>query len=1259
MHGLQELMHHKKDKEEHAQFSVELSVKQLNQITTVSFLPCLRLVNLLPCSAEFNVYSDEGGKHLILSMLLDAGKHMDLLTGSDQSARYLKIDSVKGYKGTKRTAKIQAGDGAEHGHKCEDYLKLLDDQDRRLKIALDYCRDESGIRTVHAYAKTWFCNKSGIDLVIGDTSSLHRTHVSAQSAVIAHPIPITSSVWPSQEEAPIMFTYEDGQSGMISKITALLATNTRGHQGKWSDPFSVDAVGHIAYLRLKDAKIEKQGKLDKLKDKAHISHPETAPIIRRTYDIGLSFTLASEPFQRTKVSLLFDVLPVLLDACAANCNSHAWCCGARMGWQVVTLFPRCLLVNRTANPIEWKQADQSAPTDPQIDSGQWNAVNFVGKPDADRLLNIRFTAGGIGGQWSGAIRADCIGEDVFCTIQYPAAGGKWSRGHFVVTIQLKGPTYLIFVKEMSEENPSYRIENRSSLGFHYFQLSTPSDSTYISAGTGGGASTHVFTWSAPLDEHIVQIIFQASKTKSEIPIDDIALKPQRIIVQSVREGAGEKVPSQHVLVSVVADGPTRVLRVTDIASRVDRNAAVAASDQTPVQARLQRRVSFRADEVSPTAAAAAAAATAMEDSLLHTHASKPSKHAADTTEPAPAVAVTNFVLKLKGVGISVVSKDPQELLYVFLRDVFFETLTSHLFSTIEFKLGHLQIDSQLGVGDPVILSPIQLNETLLHLAVTQAYDMKNVSHLEYASILLRPMELRALKAREMVLALVILETTESLNRLAQKEARGSTASQVGLYQDPYIMVISESLKSKSKTLSLSRLYAGYIHIHPIRFVISYGAGDASEEKTVKLVETHRNARKALKRARHTPAQRSGLQIALLPLQAVRGGVEQLLTSIEKAEINLNGFTLSNMLETTDDLTAKVVSHFVKQAVSCIYSVIGSFELLGSPVSLLTSVAGGFKDLVYEPTQALVYSPRDLKAQEFKLALRKGGGNFADKTVGATFEASAKITGVLGRGLGNLAGDSKYSADRFISQYLKHSARRRSFATTLEDDRGATSGLARGVIGFGKGVFDGVTGLVTKPVEGAMKGGIAGFGKGIAQGVIGIGLKPVAGLLDLATQTAGGVAESIHHATGSGGKAVAYHARQIRPMRIIDEHGAVHAYDRKKAEGLAFLKTVSDGKYAPGFRSWAEVFFGEEPSVTFMYVLKDSLITVDPAARFRRLKLDLRCIDRAALSPSILKTDRMRLPLKDASELLSRTALSRILIGNEKQKVFTMLKVSTA
>lgn len=47
-------------------------------------------------------------------------------------------------------------------------------------------------------------------------------------------------------------------------------------------------------------------------------------------------------------------------------------------------------------------------------------------------------------------------------------------------------------------------------------------------------------------------------------------------------------------------------------------------------------------------------------------------------------------------------------------------------------------------------------------------------------------------------------------------------------------------------------------------------------------------------------------------------------------------------------------------------------------------------------------------------------------------------------------------------------------------------------GFGYGLFDGITGLVTQPIEGAKKEGAAGFVKGFGKGIGGVVLKPGAG-----------------------------------------------------------------------------------------------------------------------------------------------------------------------
>lgn len=47
-------------------------------------------------------------------------------------------------------------------------------------------------------------------------------------------------------------------------------------------------------------------------------------------------------------------------------------------------------------------------------------------------------------------------------------------------------------------------------------------------------------------------------------------------------------------------------------------------------------------------------------------------------------------------------------------------------------------------------------------------------------------------------------------------------------------------------------------------------------------------------------------------------------------------------------------------------------------------------------------------------------------------------------------------------------------------------------GFGLGFYDGVSGLITQPIEGAKKEGVAGLIKGFGKGIGGLVLKPGAG-----------------------------------------------------------------------------------------------------------------------------------------------------------------------
>lgn len=62
-------------------------------------------------------------------------------------------------------------------------------------------------------------------------------------------------------------------------------------------------------------------------------------------------------------------------------------------------------------------------------------------------------------------------------------------------------------------------------------------------------------------------------------------------------------------------------------------------------------------------------------------------------------------------------------------------------------------------------------------------------------------------------------------------------------------------------------------------------------------------------------------------------------------------------------------------------------------------------------------------------------------------------------------------DRYIAERASRSRYR---------PKHAGDGLVDGSKDLARGVFDGITGIVVKPIEGAIEGGVVGFGKGLAR-----------------------------------------------------------------------------------------------------------------------------------------------------------------------------------
>jgi len=189
--------------------------------------------------------------------------------------------------------------------------------------------------------------------------------------------------------------------------------------------------------------------------------------------------------------------------------------------------------------------------------------------------------------------------------------------------------------------------------------------------------------------------------------------------------------------------------------------------------------------------------------------------------------------------------------------------------------------------------------------------------------------------------------------------------------------------------------------------------------------------------------------------------------------------------------------------------------------LFNNLGTGFKDFFYEPAQGIIRSP-----QEFGRGLAKGSLSLLKNSVYGLFNTISKITGAVGKGFASLSLDDEYLANRQYRQRKK--------------PRHLGEGLFMGVKGLGMGIFDGVTGIVRKPVEGAIHGGASGFAKGMVQGVVGAAIKPITGAMDFATRTTEGVKNTTN---------LFLETPRVRPPRAFAQRGKVLTeYNFDESEG---------------------------------------------------------------------------------------------------------------
>lgn len=103
----------------------------------------------------------------------------------------------------------------------------------------------------------------------------------------------------------------------------------------------------------------------------------------------------------------------------------------------------------------------------------------------------------------------------------------------------------------------------------------------------------------------------------------------------------------------------------------------------------------------------------------------------------------------------------------------------------------------------------------------------------------------------------------------------------------------------------------------------------------------------------------------------------------------------------------------------------------------------------------------------------------------------------------------------------------------------------------KGFFRGVTGILTKPLEGAKSSGVEGFVQGVGKGLIGAAAQPVSGVLDLLSKTTEG-ANAMRMKITSAITSEEQLLRRRLP-RVISGDNLLCPFDEYKAQGQVMLQ----------------------------------------------------------------------------------------------------------
>jgi hypothetical protein len=200
---------------------------------------------------------------------------------------------------------------------------------------------------------------------------------------------------------------------------------------------------------------------------------------------------------------------------------------------------------------------------------------------------------------------------------------------------------------------------------------------------------------------------------------------------------------------------------------------------------------------------------------------------------------------------------------------------------------------------------------------------------------------------------------------------------------------------------------------------------------------------------------------------------------------------SHLYETNEELLRSVVKYYGRQARQEVYKIIGSLDAIGSPLGAIAKVTKGLRDIVIVPWSSLVL---DDTPGAFFVGVSSGLWSLLYNVTDAGLTTLLRVINVVSWLTLQLTFDDEY-------QQAKRRMRR-------AHPPNVWWGIAQGSRELARGLWTGVTGLLTQPWRGARLRGSLGCLTGVAKGLAGLPLKPLGGAFDFLGKTIEGLLRSM-------------------------------------------------------------------------------------------------------------------------------------------------------